>query len=347
MKIIFKPVMGEIRNLLDSLYFLYNKNYKKTMEAFNIKPDKAVEEALEILSEKVNFSISHGDLFFKEEISTALSLVAFEDLESCNTVLDFIKVIRNLSEEEAKYRVLKDLSKDDTIEEDDLRNILKDEKKTIQFIRNLELESAIKWEVFEFFQEAKPSLEKLAVFLESYYPLCKAVLQKNKAFIEEFNAYLIGGIEDNGEDFIRKNTVGSIDFSDVEEICVASAFFNSHSLSFSYKKNMLHIYFGTKFKEVVKGLLGEEQMDINLNILKNISDKTRFQILMLLKDKELYGQEIAEKVGITMATVSYHMSYLMISNMVLIEKVGHKGYYKLNKETLRGNAEFLKEIFQL
>jgi DNA-binding transcriptional ArsR family regulator len=346
MNITFKPAMGEIRNLLDSLYFLYNKNYKKNVETFNIKPDKAVEEALEFLSERVSFNIKQQELFFKEDIFTLAALVSLETLEKCESVMDYIDALKSLDAEEAKYRVLKNLDKSDLLEED-IRAVLKDEKKTIDFIRNLELPSSIKWDIFEFFQDVKTSINELAAFLNDYYPLCMEVLEKNKAAIREFDDYLLKGIETDGEAFIKKNTMDAMDLSDVNELFAASIFFNSHSLSFSSKGSKLYIYFGIKFEEAVKGLLGEEQVEVNLNILKNIADKTRFQILMLLKDKEMYGQEIADKIGITMATVSYHMSYLLISNMVLIDKVGHKGYYKLNKETLRRNVEFLKGIFQL
>lgn len=347
MNVIFKPGMSEVRDLMDSLYFLYNNNYKKMVEIFNLKPDKAVEEALEILSEKVDFKIRHRDLFFKEDIFTAPSLVAFETLEECDTAMDFIKALRSLDEEDVKFRVLKDLSNDTSLGDEEIKNILKDEKKTFEFIGKLQISSSIKWEAFEFFQDIKTSIIELADFLEAYYPLCISVMKKNKAAIKEFNTYLKNGIENEGEDFIKKITIEAVDLSDVDELYVASAFFNSHSLSFSSKGTKIHIYFGMKFEEAVKGVLGEEQIEVNLNILKNISDKTRFQILMLLKDKEMYGQEIADKVGITMATVSYHMSYLLVSNIVIIGKVGHKGYYKLNKETLKKNVEFLKEIFNL
>lgn len=347
MKITFKSGMGEVGNLLDSLYFLYNKNYKKMVESFSIKPDKAVEEALEFLSKKISFNIRQQELFFKEDIFVAASLVSFETLERCDTVLDFINALRSLDIEEAMFRVVKDLNKSHSTNEEEIKAILKDEKKAIDFIRNLELSPAIKWDIFEFFQDTKASVNELAEFLEHYYPLCSNVLEKNKAAIYEFNKYLLNGIKNDGEGFIKKNTMEALDISDVEEIYITSAFFNSHSLSYRGKGSKLHIYFGLKFEEAVKGFLGTEQLEVNLNILKNISDKTRFQILMLLKDKEMYGQEIAEKIGITMATVSYHMSYLLTSNMVLIDKVGHKGYYKLNKDTLRKNVDFLRGIFEL
>jgi DNA-binding transcriptional ArsR family regulator len=347
MKVTFKPGMSEIRNILESLYMIYNKNYKQMLERFNIKPNKAVEVALEFLSERVNFNIRHQELFFKEDIFAAFALVSFETFEKCDTVKDFTKFLGSLDENEIKYRVLKDLKNDNSINEEILKAILKDEKKTIEFIRGLELSSSIKWEVFDFFQEVKTSINELVKLLEDYYPLCMSVLEKNKSSIQEFNNYLIGGVEKDGEAFIRKITRGLIDFQGIEEIYVTSTFFNSHSLGFNGNGSKLYLVIGTTFEETAEEIYGEEQIEINLNILKNLSDKTRFQILMLLKDNEMYGQEIAEKIGITMATVSYHMSYLLIANMVFIDKVGHKGYYKLNKEALRKNIDFLKGIFEL
>jgi DNA-binding transcriptional ArsR family regulator len=347
LKVIFKPGMSEVRNLLDSLYMLYNKNYKKMIESFNLKPNKSVEEAFEFLSERVSFNIKYHELFFKEDIFAALSLVSFEALEKCQTVADYIKALGSLDEEEIKYIVLKELKNDETLKEEYLKDVLRDEKKVIEFIRNLELSSAVKWEVFEFFQEVKASIDELVELLEGYYPLFISVLEKNKTSLQEFDNYLITGIKKDSDAFIKMITRGLIDFEGVEEIYVASIFFNSHSLSFNGRGSKLYLYVGITFEEAADGIFGEEQVEINLNILKNLSDKTRFQTLMLLKDKEMYGQEIADKIGITMATVSYHMSYLLISNLVLIEKVGHKGYYKLNKETLRKNIDFLKGIFEL
>ena len=347
MNITFKPGIGEVRNLLDSLYMLYNNNYKKNIESFNIKPDKAVEEALKYLSERVSFNLKHQELFFKEDIFVAPSLISSEALEKCKTAEDFINALKNLDEEEVRYRVLKDLKHDKDIKEEELKIILQDERKTIDFIRNLQMPSSIKWEVFEFFQEVKASIGELIEFLEKYYPLCMGILEENKASIQEFDNYLINGIENDGEAFIKKITRELIDFDGVDEIFAASAFFNSHSLIFDGRGSKLYLFVGTTFEQAAKELFGEEQVEINLNILKNLSDKTRFQILMLIKDKEMYGQELADKVGITMATVSYHMSYLLLSNIVLIDKIGHKGYYKLNKDTLRKNIDFLKGIFEL
>lgn len=347
MKIIFNPAMSETRNLLDSLYMLYNNNYKKDLDTFSLKPNRAVEEALEYLSDKVSFKLRHKELFFKEDISTLPALVSFEDLEQCNTGADFIQLLNEANDETIKLRVLKALTNDKSIEEEEIKAILLDNTKTIQFIRELELSSSIKWEVFDFFQDIRSSMVELVEFLLGYYPLCRGILDKNKTLIEQFDSYLINGVQTEGAAFIKKITRGAIDFEGIDKVFAASAFFNSHSLSFSGKENKLHLYIGTTFEEAAKGIFGEEQVEINLNIIKNLSDKTRFQILMLLKDKELYGQEIADKIGITMATVSYHMSYLLISNLVSIDKVGHKGFYKLNKDTLRSNIDFLTGIFEL
>lgn len=68
---------------------------------------------------------------------------------------------------------------------------------------------------------------------------------------------------------------------------------------------------------------------------KALSDKSKVEILRHLKEKSLYGLEIAEKMGLTPATVSHHMGILLTTGFVEIEKRGGKAFYQLSTTGLR------------
>ncbi|MEE1442095.1 MAG: winged helix-turn-helix domain-containing protein [Blautia sp.] len=80
-------------------------------------------------------------------------------------------------------------------------------------------------------------------------------------------------------------------------------------------------------------------------ILKLLGDKSKFEILCLLKSHGRYNLEIAEELQLTPATASHHMSMLLSNHMVTVEKKDGRVYYQLNQETLREIIKCFGEIF--
>ena len=62
-----------------------------------------------------------------------------------------------------------------------------------------------------------------------------------------------------------------------------------------------------------------------------IADQTRIQILDYLKESDYYAKELADKLYITPATLSYHLNKLLVCGFVGIRKEGRKYYYYLRK----------------
>lgn len=71
-----------------------------------------------------------------------------------------------------------------------------------------------------------------------------------------------------------------------------------------------------------------------INALKLLSDKSRFEIMRYIHSHNAYGNEIAEHLGLTTATVSHHMSALLEANLISLEQKNGKIYYHINKDTL-------------
>lgn len=77
--------------------------------------------------------------------------------------------------------------------------------------------------------------------------------------------------------------------------------------------------------------------------LKTISDKSKFEILSLLKEKSKYNLEIAEQLGLTPATVSHHMNQLLNMDLVTVEKKKGKVYYHSSMEELERVVQRMRE----
>ncbi|SDM51914.1 autorepressor SdpR family transcription factor [Lachnospira pectinoschiza] len=66
------------------------------------------------------------------------------------------------------------------------------------------------------------------------------------------------------------------------------------------------------------------------NIFKVLSDKQRRDILVMLKDERLNAGEIAEKLGISPAALSYHLKLLKEADLVMEYKEKNFIYYEIN-----------------
>lgn len=63
---------------------------------------------------------------------------------------------------------------------------------------------------------------------------------------------------------------------------------------------------------------------------KALSDQQRRDILTMLREGRLYAGEIAEKIGVTPAALSYHLKLLKSAELVLEYKEKNFIYYELN-----------------
>ena len=70
------------------------------------------------------------------------------------------------------------------------------------------------------------------------------------------------------------------------------------------------------------------------SIFKVLSEKQRRDILEMLKDGRLSAGEIAERLGVTPAALSYHLKLLKSADLVMEYKEKHFVYYEINTSVL-------------
>ncbi|MDP4144464.1 MAG: metalloregulator ArsR/SmtB family transcription factor [Bacillota bacterium] len=76
---------------------------------------------------------------------------------------------------------------------------------------------------------------------------------------------------------------------------------------------------------------------------KSLSDPNRIEIIKLLAERPWFGQELAEKLNITPATISYHMGFLQQIGAVTFKRADNRSYYSLNiTKLLKPMTEFVE-----
>ena len=76
--------------------------------------------------------------------------------------------------------------------------------------------------------------------------------------------------------------------------------------------------------------------------LKVLGDKRRMEILALLREHPRYGQELAEKLALTPATISHHMNMLLQVGLIALEQDGSRTQYSLEGETVERLLDALR-----
>lgn len=354
MNIILKKIPGMLVDAWFCLYFIFNDNYADMLARYNLIIEPEIERALKYYKENLNIQYEFMGLFFKEcstteEVKAILPpftnssfLFQFNDL---NTYFNYLESANEASIRRDFIRTLLRIKDKDANEIDFL---LTNEHKLIEKIDEENLSPDLKWRALSFIKRPMKAMEDYIKLLKEFFILyesstIKKCLKKHDAFynqLEQLNTKeKYEFIHEFVDNYWNENMIS-------ETTYLSPLFFNSISmLAGDDEDSTTYMFIGYKFNDTVKQLGGSCEIEKKLNILKNMSDPTRFKILMLLKAEELYGQQIADKVGLTMATVSYHMNFLVAGNMVDNFERGHRVYYKLHEDTFREISEFIKNQF--
>lgn len=192
--------------------------------------------------------------------------------------------------------------------------------------QKMSLDDKSKWIYLSVLYEPIPYYERLAHTLKSNIHALHKAFQDHAAYIEQ-----------SLQEFYK--SVPAIYTKENDDIVIPLI-----SNPVSYLELGRYAYCGIKLHNIL-GFNNKEQMIENdelAYILKVLADKTRLEILKSLKEGPSYNLEIAQKLGLTPATVSHHMTALLMRKFVSLEKHGGYTYYELNREVLSSLIQHLR-----
>ena len=83
------------------------------------------------------------------------------------------------------------------------------------------------------------------------------------------------------------------------------------------------------------------KLDPLLRFGRALADPMRLRMLGLLAQRSMYGQELAEALGVQPPTISHHLSLLKAAGLVQVRKENSFHHYRVNEEALRRMAGML------
>lgn len=308
------------------------------------------------ISNKVYTSLSFKEdrlsFFFKHLNQNEICIADLLLLNSNNTLEPLIssrlEYIKSLSYSKKIHEFAVVLGSDDIAGNDKEDISVSSLEDLVTFINELDIAIEDKWNVQLSFLKMDELLDELTEILE-------ASIISLKNYRSDIDT-LIHGYSEYWETFIKNinileyfSTTLKLDLGlDYDKVNISPSLFGCNTIVFSLENKVSE-------KNTIKiGILYDENMTIEYKPtcnpievyqnLKLLGDKSKFDILMYIKDKSAYGQELSKELNLSTSTISHHMSTLINARFVKVEQNLNRIYYSMNKENLKAFLDEVKSI---
>lgn len=340
MKLTINKDFNETYGVLSTLLIFTNYDYFKLQveEKWNMKFEIYKDKSLKEISENPIFK--EAKYFLDMDLQTRNVFVNPELIRDSKDLKEYLFNLGNKKEDQLKLELYQAL---------ELSQLYDDKKFTpsqlIEKIDQLDLSNDLKWFVLSLLKDPRLYVKRFIKLIDSYLPLYEDIKESFSKEYQEFVTWIDEKVASQGVEFIDKQ-LEFLNLSQYKEVQLHYSLFDLVS-SFSYSHGIIHIFVGIMFKEYFQEQKDKLDIDKHLSIYKVLSDRTRFEIIKMIVEQESYGQEIAKKLGITTATVSYHMDYLMGASLIITKRKSRRLYYSINKEQINNSIDFLKKELKL
>ena len=291
------------------------------------RPSSPLEEQLEVIVEEMrHMSVplepyKDNILYFYKDDALRMFFVNVKNVLRYHSFDEYAEVLHSMDEGRIKQQLMTNIVKQDEEEasvEDKVAELLENQFAFLDFLKNLPIDDTVRWNYFTIMsgpkkfvedfislhQTLKPIFEK--VYAE-YLPILEKSYQEFEATIHEHPTIL-------AEAFSGTKVIEEIDWAS-DEISVIPTLL----LSDFYFQDSEILILGAKSLEVIQHVIQTrvDKQQERINVFKNLGDKTRYQIFCEIAKGTKSVKGIAEQLGITSATVSYHINELVLSNLVV------------------------------
>ncbi|MCS4454387.1 winged helix-turn-helix domain-containing protein [Clostridium botulinum] len=266
-------------------------------------------------------------MFFDEDDESIFMLIAFVLINN----KELIYSLDNITDDQFKSIIL-DVYNEISEEERTIDSI-STLNNTIEFLKELDLKENTKWKLMIILNEPKKYYKSLIKIIENnkiaYNQACKAIEKPLSKLISNYIKYVNSDKCEVLNNIIKNN--------DSNIIIIPTLTFGTSLFEFK-NTYFMGLLYEIICKEYIYSMGNKGELVLKL---KALSDKSKLEIISLLKAGPKYSLEIAEALKLTPATVSYHMGSLLECSMVVVEKKQGKVYYHLNKIGLKN---FIDEL---
>ena len=291
------------------------------------RPSSSLEEQLEVIVEEMRQmsvpleSYKDNILYFYKDDALRMFFVNVKNVLRYHSFDEYAKVLHSMDEGQIKQQLMTTIVKQDEEEasvEDKVVELLGNQFAFLDFLKNLPIDDTVRWNYFTIMSQPKKFVEDFISLHQTLKPIFEKVYAEYLPILEKSYQEFETTIQEHptilAEAFSGTKVIEEIDWVS-DEISVIPTLL----LSDFYFQDSEILILGAKSLEVIQRVIQTrlDKQQERINVFKNLGDKTRYQIFCEIAKGTKSVKKIAEQLGITSATVSYHINELVLSNLVV------------------------------
>jgi len=291
------------------------------------RPSSSLEEQLEVIVEEMRQmsvpleSYKDNILYFYKDDALRMFFVNVKNVLRYHSFDEYAKVLHSMDEGQIKQQLMTTIVKQDEEEasvEDKVVELLGNQFAFLDFLKNLPIDDTVRWNYFTIMSQPKKFVEDFISLHQTLKPIFEKVYAEYLPILEKSYQEFETTIQEHptilAEAFSGTKVIEEIDWAS-DEISVIPTLL----LSDFYFQDSEILILGAKSLEVIQHVIQTrvDKQQERINVFKNLGDKTRYQIFCEIAKGTKSVKKIAEQLGITSATVSYHINELLLSNLVV------------------------------
>lgn len=260
---------------------------------------------------------------------------------------DYFRDLLNEDQKNLKENIIKALM--DMEDNDDHPKRDYDELNATQYIDQLRIDSANKWNLFMMIQNAYNHLNKFVSLLNKIEPFFEATYRNYEAKIVQVGTEIVKRLSNQTEEALNQLTYNMIAYDVIEGF--SSDFFVSFVMPYSLRfmesdggRIVWGIEMEYSFRKVYE--LNQNKLVQRVKIFKALGDKTRYQTLKLISSGISSIKDIADELEVSSATISYHINEFVNSGILYLSREkGKKFAYKVDENKIKEVfADFMNDL---
>ncbi|MGY3779608.1 ArsR/SmtB family transcription factor [Isobaculum melis] len=191
----------------------------------------------------------------------------------------------------------------------------------ISFVDQTKLNEELKWHLMKVLKEPKPYYQKLIQQVIENQSAYEKALKKVKSLKKYLERYEVAVKE---EKLLKTRFFSQFNIQKIyPSIIFSGSFLVMEEVGF----------LGILLDQIVRGEIDRNSEKETLLLkLKALSDSSKFDVLLSIKDAPKYNLELAEEMHLNPSTMSHHMNILLVADLVKISKENGKVYYVIHQQ---------------
>lgn len=314
---------------------------------------KAMQELLLPYKERLDpfyFDMTE-DLSLMALISIRYTFLEEED------ALTYLRKVQANKDEELVEALLYGLALFENREEDrnleELRSLTKNLARhpgdIMPWLSRLGITSDAKWHLYAFTQNPREQIEAYVQVMTELYPVFEAYYQEYRAEVAAYGRAFEEKLTTSGGEALVAMSNGIVKESllpgDDGHFLVSRM--NPYAIKINSSSTPPYLEWGLEIEAFISAIKkqNENALQERVQLFKNLGDKTRYEVLLAIAQGITSTKVIAQRLGVTSATISYHLNSLVTVKLIRLEQQEGKYSYVVNRELLtQALADFQEEM---